>query len=173
MADHQQRQRNAEDVPASGGGMASSATRLRGGLPARQRRCTAAARCGRRTSSDAAAAIAQGNGAARRGSTSGSAWQRRGCGSGVGVTIMRLRRWRGFDGGAVNGAEQLRCGEWSDRSLIDEGCDSTNFDDAMEHGVVHLASESWLLYLRYESVRAGRQVSRPRSGSVISHSHKG
>ncbi|KAK9133140.1 hypothetical protein Scep_012668 [Stephania cephalantha] len=39
----------------------------------------------------------------------------------------RQRRRRGFDVGAVNDAMAVL-----DRSLLDEGCESTNVDDAME-----------------------------------------
>ncbi|KAK9139294.1 hypothetical protein Scep_008975 [Stephania cephalantha] len=46
-----------------------------------------------------------------------------------GLARQRQRRRRGIDSGAVNGAEQLRGDALSDRSILDEGCDSTRFDD--------------------------------------------
>ncbi|KAK9126041.1 hypothetical protein Scep_014887 [Stephania cephalantha] len=61
-----------------------------------------------------------------RGSTAAARWQQRWCdsyaGSGAVTAVARLRRRRG----------ERRGGSLSDRSLLDEGCDSTNFDDAME-----------------------------------------
>ncbi|KAK9140654.1 hypothetical protein Scep_010335 [Stephania cephalantha] len=44
----------------------------------------------------------------------------------------RKRNWHSIGKDAVNGAEQLRSGTLSDRSIVDEGCDSTKFDDAMK-----------------------------------------
>ncbi|KAK9082102.1 hypothetical protein Syun_031583 [Stephania yunnanensis] len=56
-----------------------------------------------------------------------------------------LRR-RDIDSGGVNGVEQLRGGALSDRSFIDEGCDSTRFDDARDSNEDSLCVlYNWLL----------------------------
>ncbi|KAK9098187.1 hypothetical protein Syun_025232 [Stephania yunnanensis] len=57
--------------------------------------------------------------------------RRRGEGSGD----SRHLRGNGDSGsGALDGAEQLRGGALSDRSILDKGCDSTKFDDAIDYG---------------------------------------
>ncbi|KAK9110877.1 hypothetical protein Scep_018396 [Stephania cephalantha] len=48
------------------------------------------------------------------------------------AALARQRRRRDNDNDTVNGAEQLRGDVLSDRSLLDEGCDSTKFDDVMD-----------------------------------------
>ncbi|KAK9100829.1 hypothetical protein Scep_024259 [Stephania cephalantha] len=55
--------------------------------------------------------------------------QRPDSGSAAAAALARRLHDSGSDGGAVNGAEQLCDGALSDRSILDEGCDSTRFDD--------------------------------------------
>ncbi|KAK9150980.1 hypothetical protein Syun_009289 [Stephania yunnanensis] len=84
--------------------------------------------------------VARRSAAGRRGIPCGAAGKdcarrlkagRRGRSSSGGVGVSALRR-RDIDNGAVNGVEQLRGGTLSGRSLIDEGCDSTRFDDSRD-----------------------------------------
>ncbi|KAK9083901.1 hypothetical protein Scep_030372 [Stephania cephalantha] len=55
-----------------------------------------------------------------------------GAGMAAAAAAARKRSRHGIGNDAVNGAEQLRSGALSDRSILDKGCDSTKFDDAME-----------------------------------------
>ncbi|KAK9082110.1 hypothetical protein Syun_031698 [Stephania yunnanensis] len=64
---------------------------------------------------------------------------------GAAAASAGLRR-RDIDSGGVNGVEQLRGGALSDRSFIDEGCDSTRFDDARDSNEDSLCVlYNWLL----------------------------
>ncbi|KAK9163277.1 hypothetical protein Syun_004179 [Stephania yunnanensis] len=96
-----------------------------------------------------------------------------------------------YDKSGGNDVSSAAATSWwciSDRSLLDEECDLTKFDDAIEESGVgcanrgvsghfedelRISSMEWSIwqvsygycYLRYESVRAGRQRSRPKHES--------
>ncbi|KAK9114910.1 hypothetical protein Syun_021707 [Stephania yunnanensis] len=109
MADHQQRQRNAEDVPAARRGYAEAEDERRGTCEAAALHCSCEVRTTDqqlRGGDDGPAAMRWQRRRSRR------ATVRRGRGSGVGLMAMRLLRQHGFDGGTVNGAEQLCGGAW-------------------------------------------------------------